>query len=80
MTRHCNAVAKDIAPNFDDVTLYKHIIADENAFILFKSFSYTKKYVILAINIVFAQIAISITSSPSGTGFYVKRWVIYVGW
>ena len=39
-----------------------------------------KKYIILASNIVIVQIMISITSSPSGTGFYVMRWVKYGGW
>ena len=66
-------------PIFDDVTLCKHVTAKENAFIVI-TFSYTKENVILVINIVFAQIAISITSSPSGNGFYVMRWVKYEGW
>ena len=44
-------------------------------------FLYEKKtYIILASNIVIVQIVISITSSPSGTGFYVMRWVKYGGW
>ena len=62
-------------PNFDDVTLCKHVTTEENAFIVFNFFSYMKKHVILAIDIVIVQIVISITSSPSGTGFYVTRWV-----
>ena len=65
---------------FDDVTLCKHVMAIENAFLVIP-FSYTKKtHVILVINIVFAQIAILITSSLSGTGLYVMRWVKYGGW
>ena len=52
----------------------------ENAFNVFISFSYTKKHIILEINIVIAQIAILIMGSPSGTGFYVMRWVKYGGW
>ena len=64
---------------FVDVTLCKHFMAEENAFIMFNHFSYTKKHVILAINIVIA-LQILITSLPSGTGFYVMRWVKYVGW
>ena len=67
-------------PIFDEVTLCKYVTAEENAFIVFNSFSYNKKHIILAINIVFAQIAILITSSPSGTGFYVMRRVKYGGW
>ena len=63
----------------DDVTLCKHATAEENAFIEFNSFSYTKKQVILRINIVIAEIVISFTSSASGTGFYVMRWVKYGG-
>ena len=44
-------------------------------------FLYEKKpYIILASNIVIVQIVISITNSPSGTGFYVMRWVKYGGW
>ena len=39
-----------------------------------------KKHVILAINIVKAQIVISIMSSLSGTGFHVMKWVKYGGW
>ena len=39
-----------------------------------------KNHVILAINIVLAQIAILIPSSLSGTRFYVKRWVKYGRW
>ena len=66
-----------LRPIFDDVTLCKHIMTEENAFIVFNSFSYTKKHVILAINIVIVQIEISITSSPPGTGFFVMRWVKY---
>ena len=58
---------------FDDVTLCKHVTAEENAFIMFSSFSYTKKHITLAINIVIIQIAILIMSSPPGTGFYVMR-------
>ena len=55
-------------PISDDMTICKHVRTDENAFIVFNSFSYTKKHVILAItcNIVIAQIALSIKSSPSG--------------
>ena len=64
-------------PIFDDVTLCKHVMAEENAFIVFISFSYTKKHVIFVINIFTAQIVILITSSRSGTGFYVMRWVKY---
>ena len=67
-------------PIFDDVTLCKHVTAEENTFIVFNSFYYTKKHVILAINIVISQIALSITKSPSGTGFYVMGWVKYGGW
>ena len=67
-------------PIFDDVTLCKDVTAEENTFIVFNSFSYTKKHVILVINTVISQIAISITSSPSGTGFYVMRWVKYGRW
>ena len=44
------------------------------------SFSYMKKHVTLAMNIVVVHIVILITSSPSGTGFYVMRWVKYGGW
>ena len=66
-------------PIFEDVTLCKHVTTEENAFIMFNSFSYTKKHVILAINIVIAQIAISITSSLSGTLFNMMRWVKYGG-
>ena len=39
-----------------------------------------EKHTILAINSVIAHIAISITSSPSGAGFHVMRWVKYGGW
>ena len=67
-------------PIFDDITLYKHVMTEENAFILFISFSFMKTHLVLAINIVIAQIAISITSAPSGTGFYVMRRVKYGGW
>ena len=67
-------------PIFDGITMCEHVMAEENTFILFNSFSYTKKHVILAINIVIVQIVISITSSPSGTGFYEMRWVKYGGW
>ena len=90
MKRRCDAISKRVTPNFDDVTvqitlrpifddvtLCKHLTAEENAFIVFNS---SKKHVILAINIVIVQIAISITSLPSGTGFYVMRWVKYGGW
>ena len=63
---------------FDDVTLCKYVTAKDNAWIVIP-FSYTKEHIILVINNVFAQIAISITSSPSGTGFYVLRWVKYGG-
>ena len=31
-------------------------------------------------NIVMVQIVILITSSPSGAGFYVMRWIKYGGW
>ena len=48
---------------------------EENAFVVFNSFSYSKKHIILAINIAIGQIVISITSSMSGTEFYVMRWV-----
>ena len=48
------------------------ICYDRNAFIEFNSFSLRKKK---PINIVITQIVTSITSSPSGTGFYVMRWV-----
>ena len=66
-------------PIFDDVTLCKHVTAEESAFIVFNYFSYTKKtQVISAIDIVIIQIVISInTSSPPGTRFYVMRWVKY---
>ena len=64
---------------FDDVTLCKHVTTKENAFIVIP-FSYTKEHVILVIDIVFAQNAISITSLPSGSGFNVIRWVKYGGW
>ena len=67
-------------PIFDDITLCKHVTTEENAFMMFISFSYMKTHIVLAINIVIAQIAISIMSSPSGTGFYVMRWVKYGGW
>ena len=68
-----DTVAKKLAPNFDDVTLCKHVTAEENAFILNQFLSYTKKtHIILASNIVIVQIVISIASSPSGTGFYVN--------
>ena len=64
-----------------DVTLCKNATAEKNAFIVFNSFANTKKtHVILAINIVIVQIAISITSSPSGNGVYVMRWVKYGVW
>ena len=56
-------------PIFDDVTLCNHVRAEENEFIMFNSFSYTKEHVILAINIVITQIAISITSSLQVLGF-----------
>ena len=56
-------------PLFDDVTLCKHIKTEETAFIMFNSFSCTKKQASLEINIVFAQIAISITSLRSDIGF-----------
>ena len=65
---------------FDDVTLCKHVTPEENALIVFNSFSYTKKHVILAINSVIVQIVISIMSSQSGNGFCVMRWVKYEGW
>ena len=77
--RHCDAVSNNVALNFDDITLCKHVTAEENAFIVFNSFSYTKKHVIFAINIVIVQIATSIMSLPSGTGFNVMRWVKYGG-
>ena len=70
-------------PIFDDVTLCKHVTSEENAFIVFNSFSYTKNtHVILAIIIVtyITQIVILIMSSLSGTGFYAMRWVKYGGW
>ena len=63
--------ANRVAPNFDGLTLCKHATAEENAFIVLNSFLIQKKHVILASNIVIVQIVISITSSPSGTGFYV---------
>ena len=61
---------------FDDVTLCKHVTAEENAYIVFNSFSYTKKHLILAIYIVIVQIVILIMSLPSGTGFYVMSSLI----
>ena len=67
-------------PIFDDVTLCKHVTAEENTFIVFISFFIRKKHAILEINIVIIQNVISITSLPSGTGFYVMRWVKYGGW
>ena len=67
-------------PIFDDLTLCKHVTAEENALTVYFFFSYTKIPIILAIIIVFAQIAILITSLPSGTGFYVMKWVKYGGW
>ena len=63
-----------LCPIFDDLTLCKHVKAEENAFITFSSFSYMKKRFIIAINIIIVQIAILIMSSMSGTGFYVMRW------
>ena len=78
MTSLC---ANNVTPIFDDITLCKHVTIEENAFMVFSSFSYTKKHIILAINqIAIVQIAISIKSSPSGTGFYAMRWVKYGGW
>ena len=67
-------------PIFDDVTLCKHVLTEENAFRVFISFSYTKKkkQVFLAINKCIVQIVI--TSSPSGAEFYVMRWVKYGRW
>ena len=67
-------------PIFDDVTLCKHVTAEENAFIVFNFFSYTEKHVILAINIVLAQIAIRLRVRRQVLGFYVRRWVKYGGW
>ena len=67
-------------PILNDVTTFKNVAPEENALILFNSFSCMKKQANLAINIVMVQIVISITSSPSGTGFYVMRWVKYGGW
>ena len=67
-------------PIFDEVTLCKHVMAEENAFIVLNSFSYTKKCAILAIDIVIVQIAIMIMSWLSGTWFHVMRWVKYGGW
>ena len=56
-------------------------MAEENAFIVFVFlFFYKKNHVILAINIAIPQITILIMSLPSGTGFYVLRWVKYGGW
>ena len=43
---------------------------------MFNSFLY-EKHVILASNSGIVQIVISITSSLSGSGFYVMRWVKY---
>ena len=63
------------SPLFDDVTIYKHVTTEEHAFIVFNSFSFTKKHVVLAINSVISHIALSIRSSLSGTGFYVMRLV-----
>ena len=57
-----------------------YVTAEEYAFIVFNSFSYMKKHVILAINIVSGLIVIWIMSLPSGTGFYVMRWVKYGRW
>ena len=68
-------------PMFDDITLCKHVTAEENTLMVLNSFSYKyEKLVILATKIVFPQIAILITSLPSGTGLYVMRWVKYGGW
>ena len=58
-------------PIFDEFSLCKHAAAEENEFIVLNSLCIRKKHVILAINIVVVQIVISITSSPSGTGFYM---------
>ena len=58
-----------LPPMFDDIALCKHVTAKENAFIIFNSFSYMNKLVILVINIVIDQLVILMTSSPSGTGF-----------
>ena len=74
---HC---ANNFPSIFDDVTLCKHVMAEENAFNVYNSFSYMKKHIILAIDIVIVQIVISIMSSPSCTGFYVMRWIKYGGW
>ena len=62
------------------ITLCKHVMTEENAKSVLGSFSYTKNHVIFFINIVITQIAISITSSLSGFGFYVMRGVKYGGW
>ena len=50
---------------------------------VFNSFSYTKKARHLSdsyCSVDIAQIALSITSSPSSTGFYAMRSVKYGGW
>ena len=84
MRRRCDAVSNNSVPNFDDshfvkitsrpifddVTLCKHVTAEENAFIVFNSFSYTKN-VIFAINIVIAQIAIRLRVCRQVLGVYV---------
>ena len=64
---------------FDDVTMCKHVTTEDNAFMVFNSFSYTKTHFLLAINIVMDQISLLITSLPPGTGFYLIRWIKYGG-
>ena len=60
-----------LLPIVNDVTLCKHVTAEENAFIMLISFYIGKKHVILASNVVIGHIVILSASSPSGTGFYV---------
>ena len=67
-------------PFCDNVTMCKRVTSEEHAFNVFNSLSFTKKHVILAINIIISQIALSIRSSLSGTGFYVMRSVKTGGW
>ena len=57
------------AKTFDDGTLCKHVMAEENTFIVLNSFLIRKKHVILVSNIVILQIVIWITSSLLGIGF-----------
>ena len=90
--RRWDTLANNVAPNFDDVTLCKYLAQflmtsycenklRHNKMHLSCLIPFlTQKHIVLAINIVIAQIATSIRSSPSGAGFYVMRWVKYGGW